>query len=992
MNADEYKVALSKVKETNVQFIKDRAVQKRKVTIILGNLKQLSDESALSPSFLNEQIEVIEQCLNNIIIYDTKILQSYEQCGIDDIDDEAVQSEHTAQIKYQFQTKLSVNEISKQFLEAPPVNSTLNQESIDRSNVTSIDNEMLKLLLANNNKTEVKPPSLQCRSFDGSESDKLEFRNFLEQFNNVIDCKTNMTDASKLIYLRGYLRGYAFKVVQHLSVCDQNYAIAIKLLKEEFLDVNFIVDELLKKILTMKPKNEFNNNDTRIYINEIRAILYELSKFDYDFMQVGSPGCLFVSHVIYSKLPVHFRREISRKTCNNYPDVNLIFEHYNEIISNLQRNMPAVSSKYQSGKPYMPVMHKPNDKPYMPEMHKPKKYEPNFGSNSSSSLQNYKTNTVKYANHSGTNFIQKPCKFCGVSGHSLVKCTRFTTANARIDRCRQLKLCIYCSSAKHTDDNCTGLKNELPFSCQLCSSKAHIAALCLNQPSSSETLSAVCLNYSQESAKPFILPTVTLKIGRGKNTAFVRCLIDSGSQRSYLSKSVFDKLNCDPNSLTPAAFTIKTFIGDQDRVLNETMLEIHLANCHKIELPILIDDKMSLMFEVNNLNLALKNIVDGGLILADSGFDLNKNNDTVILDALLGTDVIQFFNNFNQVRCLNGSAFQFNEGVIPFGHVDHFLKPGEIVPYVFPQPVPTTVHTVDQFFPNNTIAKPTINNDANDILTKFSCQVNPTVVNFILDPISTYFSPLSHVLEDSDVEHGLEQLFRIESLGLKDTDNDLSTIDQLQMDKFKNSIELKDGRYYVELPWYTDKIKSVPSNYKVALSVLNRVYNSLESQNLTEAYHNIFKQQLDDGVIERINVAPENFNNYVFIPHRPIIKQQLQVTTKIRIILNCSLKTNSQYSLNEAAYPGIDLMSSLVGLLIYFRSNKYAMLSDVKAAFLQIKLKLESDKNKFCVFWKENNELIVYRYNTIVFGFTSSPFILNYVIKHHADNYPDDEY
>ena len=75
------------------------------------------------------------------------------------------------------------------------------------------------------------------------------------------------------------------------------------------------------------------------------------------------------------------------------------------------------------------------------------------------------------------------------------------------------------------------------------------------------------------------------------------------------------------------------------------------------------------------------------------------------------------------------------------------------------------------------------------------------------------------------------------------------------------------------------------------------------------------------------------------------------MTTKIRPVFNCSLKTNKELpSLNEAAYTGIDLMGSILKLLFYFRTNEYVMLSDIKQAFLMVKLADEYDKNRFCFF------------------------------------------
>ena len=53
------------------------------------------------------------------------------------------------------------------------------------------------------------------------------------------------------------------------------------------------------------------------------------------------------------------------------------------------------------------------------------------------------------------------------------------------------------------------------------------------------------------------------------------------------------------------------------------------------------------------------------------------------------------------------------------------------------------------------------------------------------------------------------------------------------------------------------------------------------------------------------------------------------------------------------------------------------------------KLKNEVDKNRFCFFWERGDKLVAYRYKSIVFGYTSCPFILKFVMKYHAETFPD---
>ena len=113
-------------------------------------------------------------------------------------------------------------------------------------------------------------------------------------------------------------------------------------------------------------------------------------------------------------------------------------------------------------------------------------------------------------------------------------------------------------------------------------------------------------------------------------------------------------------------------------------------------------------------------------------------------------------------------------------------------------------------------------------------------------------------------------------------------------------------------------------------------------------YIKVFKQQEEEGIIERIEVDLQKYADYTWIPHRPIFETEQQVTTKIRPVFNCSLKTHNSPSLNEAAYPGVNLMTDMTKLLLYFRSNKFAMISDIRKAFLMIKLGHGEDKKRFC--------------------------------------------
>lgn len=89
----------------------------------------------------------------------------------------------------------------------------------------------------------------------------------------AVKCK-----AIKLQYLRGYLADYALQIIQHLTITNENYDVAIQLLKEEYWDHEYIVNEILKQISENKPVLDSEFEGVKQYLTKVRADLLELKK------------------------------------------------------------------------------------------------------------------------------------------------------------------------------------------------------------------------------------------------------------------------------------------------------------------------------------------------------------------------------------------------------------------------------------------------------------------------------------------------------------------------------------------------------------------------------------------------------------------------------------------------------------------------------------------------------------------------------------------
>ncbi|KRX58675.1 hypothetical protein T06_6637, partial [Trichinella sp. T6] len=78
---------------------------------------------------------------------------------------------------------------------------------------------------------KVRLPRFELSKFDG---DVTRFREFWDQFEASVHQQTDLSDATKMAYLRGCLTGVALDALQGLSAANQGYEIAVQRLKGRF--------------------------------------------------------------------------------------------------------------------------------------------------------------------------------------------------------------------------------------------------------------------------------------------------------------------------------------------------------------------------------------------------------------------------------------------------------------------------------------------------------------------------------------------------------------------------------------------------------------------------------------------------------------------------------------------------------------------------------------------------------------------------------------
>ncbi|XP_068205435.1 uncharacterized protein [Palaemon carinicauda] len=196
---------------------------------------------------------------------------------------------------------------------------------------------------------------------------------------------------------------------------------------------------------------------------------------------------------------------------------------------------------------------------------------------------------------------------------------------------------------------------------------------------------------------------------------------------------------------------------------------------------------------------------------------------------------------------------------------------------------------------------------------------------------------------DRDIKNDLDILWNLDKVGIDC--NELKEHDRKVLEDFESTIVYSEmeKQYVVVLSWKSNKSR-LPSNFGMALGRVKQ-----------QSHHSVQKDS---------------------------------ATTPIRIVFDCSWRQGKNgLSLNDCLWTGPHITTDLLKVLLQFRTNNYACISDIEKVFLLVQLR-EEDCNYTRFLWLQdptdpNSELIIYWFRVVLLGATCSPFLLNATIKSH---------
>ncbi len=209
--------------------------------------------------------------------------------------------------------------------------------------------------------------------------------------------------------------------------------------------------------------------------------------------------------------------------------------------------------------------------------------------------------------------------------------------------------------------------------------------------------------------------------------------------------------------------------------------------------------------------------------------------------------------------------------------------------------------------------------------------------------------------------------------------------------RFMNIVEssvkkTSDNHYEISLPVKDDKLK-MPNNRPQALNRMVHLKRKLQNNpKFREDYASFVADIEQKGYARKVPSEKLNRNDgrVWYLPHHGIYHPKKP--NKIRVVFDCSAEYQGT-SLNQQLFQGPDLTNGILGVLLRFRQEKVAYMTDVEAMFHQVRVPDdECDLLRF-LWWPDGDmeqEVQEYQMTVHLFGATSSPSVANFALRRTA--------
>ena len=198
--------------------------------------------------------------------------------------------------------------------------------------------------------------------------------------------------------------------------------------------------------------------------------------------------------------------------------------------------------------------------------------------------------------------------------------------------------------------------------------------------------------------------------------------------------------------------------------------------------------------------------------------------------------------------------------------------------------------------------------------------------------------------------------------------------------------------YSVGLPWRLGRSETAElfkniDFYSTAKSRHEKLKRKLEKDPVLRA--GAFKQmeeKLAKGYIQKIETLDADEDSPVcYLPVHVALHPEKP--GKFRLCLDGAARVGPHY-LNKYLLNGPDFFNRLTSVLFRFRQKRFTLTGDIRDYFYQVECDPKDQPALRCLWWEDETmtKTITLQALSHIFGATSSPAVVNFVLRHHANN------
>ncbi|XP_072401151.1 uncharacterized protein [Diabrotica undecimpunctata] len=851
------------------------------------------------------------------------------------------------------------------------------QRKIKDINEIASNVDSLNISKGHGSRHSIRLPEITMKVFTGEFSD---WNSFIQLFSTLVIENPDLNDLQRLIYLKTHVSGEPLELIKSLEVIDTNFHIALNTLKERYDNKARIVSSLIKKLLKIPSLVKCSPQSLRNFLTNIKQTMQSLSNMQIPVQHWD----LILIELILEKVDFNshkaFEYELGSKEIPTLAQLFTFLEKRCEILEKLHssntQTQKSNSSSYARVTHLSNIENKTNNLRCLFCSQNHKIYNCN-GFKSSSLQEKLKfVNTRRLCrNCLGTRHFtancgsQSTCSICHGRHHSLLhkdNHVQYSTATQRslppeAHIIRNDNNSLNGNNSQHSRSNNSTNKDitrpnnlhvfqhNTPFNQPDTSShdtqhaqsgiQAHSHSHSFDSQDVTQSFSALSLTNE------VILATalVTL-VDKDKNLVHARALLDNGSQTSFITQELVNRLGLPSYNRLLKISTLSQSCSTSNKMIDLIIYPFRTThNGFNVSCAVLPTITCKLpQVKISRSHLSIPHDIN----LADHSFSVPGK-----IDMLLGNDIYCDLLTDGIIKLGNGPILQNTH----LGYIFQGRLPSQSIPN-YP------LHISD-------------NNKSSCFSTQVSLCINSVNNTEPLDAL-------------------IQRFWEVEELPESPM---LSQDDELAEHIFKTTTKLlPEGRFQVDLPLRSSaEPKRLGNSFYSAKQRFHNLERKLVKDNTVYTQYKDFIQEylsLGHAKVVPLTLTNPMSDNKYFIPHHCIIREE-KLTNKLRVVFDCSMKTSSGVSLNDIMLKGYKTQPELIDTLINFRTFLYVFTSDLRHMYRQILIN-PTQRYLLNILWRNSpqDELQCIQLNTVTYGTNCGNFLscrcLLELARTHQESYP----